>query len=79
VRLEWTVFNVPRPALGLTVTRAQCSLQWSGLTNVTYDVQAATNLHSTWATLGKVASASTNFAFTVPTGNAVQFYRLIVP
>jgi hypothetical protein len=76
VRLEWTVFNVPQPVLVITQAPA-CTLQWTGLTNVTYDVQATTNF-ATWATLGKISSAQTNFNFTDPVAVQLRFYRLIV-
>ena len=79
VRLEWTVFAVPRPVLTITSTNSTHVLSWTGLTNVTYWVQSATNLHSTWATLGKVASARTNFSFINCCAASAQFYRLAVP
>jgi hypothetical protein len=78
VRLEWTIFNVPAPALSVTSTNAPLTLQWAGLTNVVYDVQASTNL-ARWATLGKVSSAQTNFSFTDLEAETFRFYRLIVP
>jgi hypothetical protein len=79
VRLEWTVFTVPPPALSLTVSNSTRTLQWSGLTNVAYSVQGATNLLGTWSTLGKIASSRTNFTFTDPDGGVARFYRIIVP
>jgi hypothetical protein len=78
VRLEWTVFNVPPPTLSATVTDSICSLQWSGLTNVVYNVQFSTNL-ATWSTLGKISSAQTNFSYTDPNAGMPRFYRLLVP
>jgi hypothetical protein len=79
VRLEWTVFTVPQPTLNVTVSNSTQILSWTGLTNVTYWVQGATNLTPTWATLGRVASAGTNFSFTNYNSGARQFYRLTVP
>jgi hypothetical protein len=79
VRLEWTVFTVPQPSLSIKATSPNQILQWDGLTNVTYWVQGASNLSSTWAILGKVASASTNFEFTNWNCGAQQYYRLAVP
>jgi hypothetical protein len=80
VRLEWTVFQVPPPALALTASNPARILGWTGLTNVTYDVQVATNLNGTWATLGKVSSTQTNFSFTdLNNNNSLRFYRLVVP
>jgi len=79
VRLEWTVFNVPPPALTVAVSNSTQNLRWTGLTNVTYSVQGATNLVSSWSTLGKVASTQTNFGFTNWNIGTMQFYRLAVP
>jgi hypothetical protein len=79
VRLEWTVFTVPPPSLSITASNSTQSLQWAGLTNVTYFVQGVTNLLSTWATLGSVANTRTNFSFTNWNSGVHQFYRLAVP
>jgi hypothetical protein len=79
VRLEWTVFNVPKPSLSVSVSGPVQTLRWTGLTNVTYAVQGATNLAGTWATLGKVSCTTTNFAFTNWNSGTLQFYRLLVP
>jgi hypothetical protein len=79
VRLEWTVFEVPPPVLGLASVSPARTLQWVGLTNVSYWVQAVTNLGAAWATLGKVTSATTNFTFTDPDIGVTRFYRAIVP
>jgi hypothetical protein len=78
VRLEWTVFNVPQPALAIASPPPACTLQWIGLTNVTYAVEATTNFAS-WATLGKIAGGRTNFTFLDPDTAALRFYRLTVP
>jgi hypothetical protein len=78
VRLEWTVFDVPQPALAIAAPPAAAALQWTGLTNVTYAVEATTNF-GTWATLGKVAGAQTNFTFQDPNPGSSRFYRLAVP
>ena len=79
VRLEWTVLDVPRPALTATVTDGVQILRWAGLTNVIYNVEAATNLPGSWTTLGRVVGAQTNLAFTNWNVGARQFYRLVVP
>jgi hypothetical protein len=79
VRLEWTVFNVPAPVMSVNVSQATQNLQWLGLTNVVYDVQAETNLLGSWATLGRVASTATNFCITNWNSGSQQFYRLAVP
>jgi hypothetical protein len=79
VRLEWTVFSVPQPSLSLTVSNPTQNLRWQGMTNVTYSVQGATNLMSSWLTLGKVASTQSAFSFTNWNIGPMQFYRLAVP
>lgn len=79
VRLEWTLFNVLPPSLSITVTNQVQTLRWAGLTNVIYSVQGATNLSSSWATLGKISSTTTHFSFTNPVASARQFFRLMVP
>ena len=79
VRLEWTVFNVPPPSLAVSVSDGVATLSWAGLTNVTYAVQATTNLGGTWTTLGQVSNTRTNFAFTNWNTGTLQFYRLLVP
>ena len=79
VRLEWTVSNLPAPTLALTVANATQNLQWTGQTNVIYNVQAATNLPGSWTTLGRVANTATNCRFTNWHAGPQQFYRLAVP
>jgi hypothetical protein len=79
VRLEWTVFTVPKPSLALTVSNGVQTISWVGLTNVIYAVQSTTNLAGVWTTLEKVSSARTNFAFTNWNIETLQFYRLFVP
>jgi hypothetical protein len=78
VRLEWTVFDVPVPSLSGAPSNSAFALHWTGLTNVMYNVQTSTNLH-TWATLGKITNAGTNFNFTDYTTDKLRFYRLLVP
>src|ERR1019366_5347647 len=78
VRLEWTVFSVPRPALSVTSTNQVATLHWAGLTNVVYNVQSSTNLVA-WSTLGRVSSTQTNFSFTDANSRASRFYRLTMP
>jgi hypothetical protein len=79
VRLEWTVFNVPKPLVCIGYTNSTRTLNWIGLTNVVYNVLGATNLLTTWPTLGKNSSTQTNFSFTDPVTNSSRFYRLTVP
>jgi alpha-L-arabinofuranosidase len=79
VRLEWTVFTVPKPVLSLSVSNAPPCLRWTGLTNVIYAVQSVTNLSGTWTTLGKVCTNQTSLSFTDLTPGSPCFYRLVVP
>jgi len=79
VRLEWAVLSVPPPLMSMSFTNSIPMLQWAGLTNVVYNVQAATNLTATWATLGNVSSSQTNFTFADPNAGPLRFYRLAVP
>jgi hypothetical protein len=78
VRLEWTVFDVPRPLLSIASPPPAFTLQWTGLTDVTYAVEATTNFGA-WATLGKIAGSGTNFTFGDFNAAAFRFYRLTVP
>jgi hypothetical protein len=78
-RLEWTVFNVPRPVVTLAVSKTNQNLKWTGLTNVVYNVQGVTNLLGGWTTLGRVANTATNFSFTNWNTRPPEFYRLAVP
>lgn len=79
VRLEWTVTNLPPPELAVTVTNSVQHLQWAGLTNVIYNLQATTNLLGTWTTLGRLVNQPTGFSFTNWNPGQQQFYRLLIP
>ncbi|HUD48001.1 MAG TPA: hypothetical protein VMR33_14295 [Candidatus Baltobacteraceae bacterium] len=80
VRLEWQDFTVPPPVLSAASGSEDSHvLQWAGLTNVVYNVEFATNLLGTWATLDKIADTQTNFSFTDYNSNNPLFYRLTVP
>ena len=79
MRLEWQVFDVPRPSLTLDVSKPTPILRWTGLTNVTYTVQRSTNLSSTWSTVGWIPATQTNLAFTDWLFGPLQFYRIVVP
>ena len=78
VRLEWTVFTVPRPVLTVTSANFLATLHWAGLTNVVYNVQSSTNL-AMWATLARVSNTQTNFSFADLNTSTSRFYRLLVP
>ncbi len=78
-RLEWTVTNVPSPALATAAANGFLDLTWAGLTNVIYNVQGETNLIGTWTTLGRVVNVTTNFSFTNWESAPQQYYRLAVP
>lgn len=77
-RLEWTVFDVPAPSVAVSFSNTTFTLQWPGLTNAVYDLQFSTNLMR-WATLGKIASPTTNFSYSDPVPATERFYRLVVP
>jgi hypothetical protein len=79
MRLEWTVSNVPPPVLSLTISSSIPTLQWSGPTNILYQVQSESDLFGTWTTLGEVLSSQTNSAFPDPNPTLLRFYRLVVP
>jgi hypothetical protein len=78
VRLEWTVFTVPKPVLTLTSANSVYTLHWTGLTNVRYAVQSSADLAS-WATLGSVSSTQSSFSFNDPNTGTLRFYRVAVP
>lgn len=63
----------------MSVTNGVATLHWAGLTNVTYAVQATTNLVGVWTTVGQVSTTRTNFSFTNWSTGTLQFYRLLVP
>jgi hypothetical protein len=79
VRLEWTVSNPPPPALVVAVSNSVSYLQWAGLTNVIYNLQATTNLLGTWTTLGRLVETQTDFSFTNWNSGQQEFYRLLIP
>ena len=77
-RINYTVTNfvtVPSPTLVLNSTNI---LRWQGLSNVTYSVQASTNL-PTFSTVGTAVSTTTNVSFTNQTGSALRFFRVVYP
>jgi len=69
---------VPAPLL---VMSPEGVIRWNGVGNVTYTVQAKTNLYSpNWLTLGTATSTTTSFSFTNSSaGGAQTFYRVIYP
>jgi hypothetical protein len=69
---------VPQPSLSITSAAPAYTIQWTGLTNVSYNVQATTNF-VTWVTLANVPSSQTNFTFTDTNTDMLRFYRLIFP
>ena len=79
VRLEWVAFTLTPPRLSIAAANGQQDLAWLGQTNIIYDVEAATNLAGTWATLGRIAATQTNVAFTNWNQGPKQFYQLLVP
>ena len=77
-RLEWTVFAVPKPSLSLKTGPSSQALSWTGLTNVIYRVQTASNLAGPWTTVGAVTSPQGAFSFPISTNRNAMFYRLAV-
>ncbi len=78
-RINYTVTNfitVPPPTLVLNSTNI---VRWQGLSNVSYSVQASTNL-PVFTTVGSVVSQTTNLSFTNPgSGPEKQFFRVVIP
>jgi hypothetical protein len=68
---------VPRPTL---VMQSPQVLQWQGLSNLVYKVQARTNLLETnWAPLGTASAPTTSVSFTNPPDAPQRFYRVVYP
>jgi len=79
MRLEWEVFDVPPPAVTVSVSDSTPVLRWSGLTNVIYAVQAAANPLSSWSTIGWSSATNTNLTFTAWLNGPLQLFRVSVP
>jgi hypothetical protein len=68
---------VSRPIL---VMQSPQVIQWQGLSNLAYTVQARTNLNQTnWSTTGSASSPTANVAFTNQADAAQRFYRVVYP
>ncbi len=69
---------VPPPFLTM---RTQGIIEWEGLSNITYTVQAKTNLvDADWINVGSASSPSTNFTFSNESnGASEQFFRVVYP
>lgn len=78
IALQDTNLFVPPPVLALS---SDGVLHWQGLRNVTYTVQAKTNLlTANWLTLGTATSTGTNVSFTNSISSEVQqYFRVIYP
>ncbi|MEO5804369.1 MAG: endonuclease/exonuclease/phosphatase family protein [Verrucomicrobiota bacterium] len=77
-RINYTITNfvtVPPPVLTLNSTNL---IRWQGLSNVTYSVQASTNL-PTFATVGSAVSTTTNLSFTNQLPGLNRFFRVVYP
>jgi endonuclease/exonuclease/phosphatase family metal-dependent hydrolase len=77
-RINYTITNfvtVPPPILTLNSTNI---IRWQGLSNVTYSVQASTNLPA-FGTIGTAVSTSTNLSFTNLLPGVQRFFRVIYP
>ena len=79
---EVTVQPVPQPVVySASVSSGNIAFSWSAVLNVSYQIQAATNLSSSaWANLGSPIVATNNVVnVSLPLGNAPkQFYRVIL-
>jgi len=80
-RITYSVTNyvtVPSPWLVMTSPDV---IRWQGLSNVTYGVQANTNLASTnWLNVGTAMSPTTDVSFTNQSGSEPQqFFRVVYP
>jgi endonuclease/exonuclease/phosphatase family metal-dependent hydrolase len=68
---------VPPPAL---VIQSPQVLQWQGLSNLVYRVQARTNLQETnWFTVGTASAPTASLSFTNPADAPQRFYRVVYP
>jgi hypothetical protein len=68
---------VPRPTL---VMQSPELLQWQGLSNLPYTVQARTNIEETnWFTVGTASAPRTSVTFTNPADAPQRFYRVVYP
>jgi len=78
-RITLPVTNVV-PAPWLVMSSAGV-IRWRGVGNVTYTVEANTNLlTSNWLAIGTATSTGTNFSFTNSNADGAQrFYRVIYP
>jgi endonuclease/exonuclease/phosphatase family metal-dependent hydrolase len=78
-RVSYSVTNfstVPRPLLTMTATHL---IQWHGVSNLTYTVQASSSL-TNWDAIGTAFSATTNFTFNIASSQTNrQFFRVIYP
>jgi hypothetical protein len=80
-KITFTVTNgitVPAPYLVMASTDV---IRWQGVSNVTYSVQALTNLATTnWLTVGTATSTTTNFSYTnASPGDVQRYFRVTYP
>ncbi len=55
-------------------------IRWQGLSNLTYIVQAITNIEQTnWVTVGTASSPGTSVSFTNQAEAPRQFFRVLCP
>jgi hypothetical protein len=68
---------VPPPSL---TTPSAGVIQWQGLSNLSYTVQAKTNLEETnWMTIGTASSPEAGVSFTNQAEAPQRFYRVVYP
>jgi hypothetical protein len=76
---NYSVYQTISPALTTTLGAGNCSLNWNGISGVTYQVLWSTNL-VTWQPLGSpVAGTNGPMQIVLPSGsNAAEFFQLQV-
>lgn len=68
---------VPAPALAMESAQV---IRWQGLSNLTYIVQAKTNIEqANWVTVGTATSPGTGVSFTNQAETPRQFFRVLCP
>jgi endonuclease/exonuclease/phosphatase family metal-dependent hydrolase len=77
-KITYAVTNfvtVPAPIL---TSRSANVFSWQGVSNLTYSIQASTNLPS-FQTVGSATSTGTNFSFTNTAPGDKRFFRVVYP
>jgi hypothetical protein len=67
--------TVPAPVL---TSHSANVFSWLGVSNLTYSIQASTNL-PVFQTVGSATSSGTNFSFTSNATSGKRFFRVVYP